>query len=64
MSSSQHQHATADAPLRYVFIDRPRCPACDSTDLQTIRSQDQHDGTTARRTTCKACGHRFFVIVE
>ena len=64
MSTSQYQDASADESLRYVFIPRPRCPACGSTSLQTIRSNDQGDGTTARRTACRECGHRFFVIVE
>jgi len=50
--------------LRYCYIERARCPVCGSTDLETKRSQDQHDGTTSRRTWCKECNHRFFVIVE
>ena len=60
----QHQDTLAGDSLRYVFVERPRCPACGSGDLQTIRSQNQHDGTTSRRTWCKVCNHRFFVIVE
>jgi len=52
--------------LRYVFIERARCPACGSAELQTIRSQDQGDGSTSRDTRCRnrGCRHRFFVIVE
>jgi DNA-directed RNA polymerase subunit RPC12/RpoP len=64
MNTTGH-HATADDSLRYVFIERPRCPACGSAELQTIRSKsDKSDGSKARRTACRDCGHRFFVIVE
>jgi DNA-directed RNA polymerase subunit RPC12/RpoP len=63
--STTGQYATADDSLRYVFIERPRCPACGSTELQTVRSKsDKTDGSTSRRTACKECGHKFFVIVE
>ena len=34
---------------RYVFVERPRCPRCESTDLQTKRSIDQ-GGRNARDT--------------
>ena len=53
-----------DESLRYVFVERTRCPACGSSDLQTIRSKDQGDGTVERRTQCRSCFHRFFVVVE
>ena len=58
--------ANTDDALRYVFIQRIilECPACGSTALKTIRSQDQGDGTRAKRTKCLTCDHRFFVIVE
>ena len=70
MSTTGHdatarQDATADDSLRYVYIERPRCPACGSADLRTLRSTtDDSDGSTARRTCCLNCDHRFFVIVE
>jgi len=50
--------------LRYVYIPWPRCPACNSRDLQTLRSEDQGDDSTCRTTLCRECKHRFFVIVE
>jgi Zn ribbon nucleic-acid-binding protein len=50
--------------LRYVFVSRARCPACDSADLHTIRSIDQGDGTRRKRTQCLKCFHKFFVILE
>ena len=54
----------AGESLRYVYIERARCPACGSADLQTIRSKDQGDGTVARRTQCRQCFHKFVVVVE
>ncbi len=45
--STKGYDATADDSLRYVHIERPRCPACGSADLQTIRSKDQGDGSKA-----------------
>lgn len=49
---------------RYIFIERAHCPACGSIDLQTLRSQQQGDGVIQRRTLCRTCGHKFFVILE
>jgi hypothetical protein len=49
---------------RYVYIERTHCPDCGQTDLQTIRSEDQGDGSTKRRTQCRKCFYKFFVIVE
>ncbi len=63
-AASQHQEASTDDLLRYVYIERPRCPVCGSADLRTLRSKDQGDGSVSRRTACQACGRRFFVIVE
>jgi C4-type Zn-finger protein len=54
----------ADQNLRYVFITRPRCPVCGATDLKTLRSQTDVDGSTCRRTECKTCGWKFFIVVE
>lgn len=57
---------TTDAAetLRYVFVEKPRCPRCGSDQLKTTRSDDQGDGTTSKTTNCRECGHHFFVIVE
>ena len=49
---------------RYIFHSRPRCPACESPNLKTLRSTSQSDGSTTRRTLCRQCGHRFFIILE
>lgn len=51
--------------LRYVFIPRARCPRCGCPKLTTLRSiRDQGDGSSARRTCCRGCGHKFTVVVE
>lgn len=49
---------------RYVFLERPRCPECESTSLQTIRSQLQEDDSRKRTIRCRVCGTRFFLILE
>jgi len=64
MTAPAQPDTAAAESVRYVFIERARCPACGSTDLQTIRSRPQGDGTTERRTQCRGCHHKFFVIVE
>lgn len=51
-------------PESYVFIQRARCPQCGCADLQTIRSRTEADGTVERRTQCRVCFARFFVVVE
>jgi C4-type Zn-finger protein len=63
VNTSRHD-AIPDDSTRYVFVTKTRCPVCDSADLQTIRSKTQDDGTISRRTACRTCGHRFFVILE
>ena len=47
-----------------VFIERARCPECDSTDLKTRHSDDQGDGSVRRDTKCRCCGHIFDVVAE
>jgi len=52
-------------PLRYIFIERPRCPVCSKANLRTLRCKtDRLEDTVSRRTLCLECGHRFFVILE
>ncbi len=65
MNATRRTTADAAESLRYVFVERPRCPVCESADLHTLRSRtDQAEGVTTRRTECRGCGHRFFVILE
>jgi len=54
----------ASAALRYVFIDRPRCPQCYSDSLKTKHSEGQGDGSVKRDTECRDCGWQFFVVLE
>jgi len=50
--------------LRYVFVERPRCPACGSADLKTNKTTRDPDGSACRDTKCRDCGWHFFVVVE
>ncbi len=50
--------------LRYVYITRAKCPSCGGADLHTIRSTDQGDGTRQKRTQCRSCFHKFYVVIE
>ncbi|MCX7424830.1 MAG: hypothetical protein NTW96_04285 [Planctomycetia bacterium] len=63
-SNTTDAEPTGAEPERYVFIRRPQCPKCGSANLQTVRSKAQGDGTVERRTQCRSCYHRFFVVVE
>ena len=63
-ANPDNDEPVGDLRMDLVFITRARCPACGSADLQTIRSEDQGDGSTLRRTFCRACFHKFRVIVE
>ena len=54
----------AGESLRYVYIDRARCPACGSVNVKTTRSVNQGDGSTMRTANCRECRHHFFIIVE
>lgn len=51
-------------PDRYVFIQRPRCPQCESLDLQTTKSKMGDDCSRMRWTRCRSCNHRFIVVAE
>jgi transposase-like protein len=58
------QPSDAAEALRYVFVEKVRCPRCGSDELKTTRSVNQGDGSTQRTTNCRSCGHHFFVIEE
>lgn len=53
-----------DDGLRYVFVDRPRCPSCNCAELSAaIRSKRDGDATIQRR-ECLDCSHRFWLVWE
>ena len=57
--------ATDAAELdRYVYIRRARCPVCGSADLKTTKTERHGDDSVTRHTTCRDCGHKFFVVLE
>lgn len=47
-----------------IYIERPRCPACLSTDVKVYGTLDQGDGSLLRYTRCRACKTKFKVIAE
>jgi hypothetical protein len=47
-----------------VFVHAPACPSCGSLDLLTIRSEQNGDGSTTRKTICRRCSKKFKVVVE
>ncbi len=47
-----------------VYIQWARCPVCHSRNVQTIRSEDNGDGTTTRRSQCRECFLKFRVVIE
>jgi hypothetical protein len=58
-----HPEGWADAPL--VFVVRQRCPHCRSTLRPIIvRSEQNGDGSTTRKSVCRACSGRFKLVVE
>lgn len=56
---------TKTSPV-YLYLRRPRCPACGSTRLVTYRSVDNGDDSRTRYATCKAkdCGQRVVIVCE
>ena len=49
---------------KLVFIERARCPACESTDLHTRKSMANGDGTLTRDARCRGCDLLFLIVVE
>ncbi len=63
-AEQQNDQDDAAESMRYVFIERARCPNCYSDSLDTKHSDDQGDGSVKRDTHCRDCGWKFFVIEE
>lgn len=53
---------TTNDGTRYIEARRIRCPKCRSDDLQTIRTYS-HERPIRRRTQCRKCYHKFFVLI-
>lgn len=60
--ASKTRQSWADAPR--VFITAATCPKCGSNDRQTVKSYDNGDESVSRRTLCRKCGCRFWVVEE
>ena len=50
--------------LPVVYVERPRCPSCDSTDIQIRSTLPQGDGSLLRYCRCRACGKSLKVVLE
>ena len=65
MDDTNHDTLPALAPLdRIVFVTRPRCPRCESTEAKTTRSIDNGDGTRTQRKRCRKCNAAYEVVWE
>jgi len=49
---------------QYVYVTRPRCPACGSHKLLTYRTSQNGDDTLTRYAKCGDCGARLILVVE
>jgi DNA-directed RNA polymerase subunit M/transcription elongation factor TFIIS len=58
------EQADAAERDRYVFVERPRCPICNSAKLRTVRTERHGDESVTRHTRCCDCRAKFFVVVE
>ena len=47
-----------------VFIERPRCPHCNSVRLLSHRTDRNGDDSITRRCRCAGCGRRVDVVLE
>lgn len=59
-----HVTKVASPSRRYVYCDRPRCPACGDVHLRAYHSADNGDGSLTRHTKCKTCGLKFILVME
>ena len=48
----------------YVYWTAPRCPACDSRDLHTTRTDRGGDGSKTQHKVCRECFHAFRLVIE
>mgnify|MGYP000904673283 FL=1 len=49
---------------RYVFVERPRCPACGGVRLRAYGTVTQSDSSKMQYSQCKTCGEKFRIIFE
>ncbi len=65
-TAPQRRQRVSRDDLPIVAIERPRCPACGSTNVRPKRSVTDDDGGVTRDTHCQEpnCRQRFFVVVD
>jgi hypothetical protein len=51
-------------PARYVFVEAPRCPNCESTRLKIVRSVRNGRVGRLKWAWCRDCPWRFKIVVE
>lgn len=60
-----HEQLNNYDATRYVFGELSRCPICGSADLVAIKTIERvPDERIVRRTRCRPCGHRFYLVLE
>ncbi|MEX0884984.1 MAG: hypothetical protein WD009_00965 [Phycisphaeraceae bacterium] len=50
--------------LPVIFVERPRCPWCESVALKVRRTVRQGDDSILRFVTCRRCEKKFKIVCE
>jgi len=48
---------------RYIFVERPKCPACRSVRLRCYASRRQGDSSLTRYSRCLDCGTKIIMVL-
>ena len=56
--------AARSGQIRYLFVQVPRCPDCNSSDLLTQRTETDADGVKTRHCKCDNCGGLVRLVLE
>ena len=63
-SDEQATMHTSKAEPRYVYVERPRCPECQSVQILAYKTIDGGDGSLSRYTLCRSCHAKFILVME
>jgi len=64
MSTAGTNPPRTAAEARYVYVERPRCPECQSVRILAYKTIDQGDGSLTRYTCCRDCQAKFILVLE
>ena len=64
MNGNQTSGNDAGEHSRYVYVVRPRCPACNSCNVRVYKTRTHEGDIVTRYSICCACEHRFVVVAE